>query len=141
MFFVSPCVTHSIVRNWLSYSVTKAKTLGTKKRNSYRKYLNLVRTHVEIISDPNYWKIIFKATNLVHISYFSGNLEEKVLELRFIFVSQKFVIYKILNTLKLFWFTIDSFVLLNEGVPFFFHDIRHFFVCIGGFIKLYKRII
>ena len=62
--------------------------------------------------------------------------------LEFLFlVSQKFVIYKILNTLKLFWFTIDSSVLLNEGVQFFFHDICHFFICIADCIKLYKRII
>ena len=27
--------------------------------------------------------------------------------------------YKILNTLKLLWFTIDSSVLLNEGAQFF----------------------
>ena len=37
-------------------------------------------------------------------------------------------IYKILNTLTLFWFTVDSSVLLNEGVQFFFHDICQFFV-------------
>ena len=51
---------------------------------------NLVRTQVEIISDPNYLVRIlferyatFKAPNLVRTSYFSGNLEEaKVLELR-----------------------------------------------------------
>ena len=44
--------------------------------------------------------------------------------LKFIFlVLQKFLIYKILNTLKLFWFTIVSSVLLNEGVQFFFHVI------------------
>ena len=49
----------------------------------------------------------------------------------FFFVSQKFVICKILNPLKLFWFTVDSSVLLNEGVQFFFHDICHFFVCIA----------
>ena len=60
-------------------------------------------------------------------SYFSRNLEEARVVLEFIFfVSQKFVIYKILNTLKLFWFTIDSSVLLNEGVQFFFHGICHF---------------
>ena len=35
-----------------------------------------------------------------------------------------------LNTLKLFWFTLDSSVLLNEEVQFFFHDICHFFGCI-----------
>ena len=62
--------------------------------------------------------------------------------LEFIFlVSQKFVMYKILNTLKLFSFTIDSSVLLNEGVQFFFHDICHFFVCIADFLKLNERII
>ena len=43
----------------------------------YRKYPNLVRTQVEIISNPNYlvrilWKIIFKAPNLVRTFYFSG---------------------------------------------------------------------
>ena len=52
-----------------------------------------------------------------------------------------FVAYKIFNTLKLFWFTIDSSVLFNEGGQFFFHDISHFFVCIADCIKLYKRII
>ena len=46
-----------------------------------------------------------------------------------------------LNTLKLFWFTIDSSVLLNEGVQFFFHDIiSHFFVDIADCINLHKRI-
>ena len=76
-------------------------------------------------------------------SYFYGNLEEKVLELRynFLFVSEKFVIYEILNTLKLFWFTIDSYVVLNEVAQFFFHEICQFFVCIADCIKLYKRII
>ena len=50
----------------------------------------------------------------------------------FIFlVSQKFVICKILNSLKPVWFTIDSSVLLNEGVRFFFHDICHLFGCIA----------
>ena len=40
----------------------------------YCKYPNLVRTQVEIISDPNYF---------VRTSYFSGNVEEeKLLELR-----------------------------------------------------------
>ena len=34
--------------------------------------------------------------------------------------------YKILNTLKLFWFTVDSSGILNEGVQLFFHDICHF---------------
>ena len=59
--------------------------------------------------------------------------------LEFIFlVSQKFVIYKILNNLKLFWFTADSSVLLNEGGQFFFHDICYFFVCIPDCTKLYK---
>ena len=53
----------------------------------YRKYPNLVRTKVEIISDPNYLvpsslKDNFKAHNLVRTSYFSRALEEeKVLEL------------------------------------------------------------
>ena len=56
-------------------------------------------------------------------------------------VSQEFVIYKILNSLQLFWFTIDSSVLLNEGGQFFFHDICYFFVCIADCTKLYKRII
>ena len=76
-------------------------------------------------------------------SYFYGNLEEKVLELRynFLFVSEKFVMYEILNTLKLFWFTIDSYVVLNEVAQFFFHEICRFFVCIADCIKLYKRII
>ena len=50
--------------------------------------------------------MIFKALNLVRTSYFSRNLEkEKVLEfaLEFIFIfPQKYVIYKILNTLKRF---------------------------------------
>ena len=46
----------------------------TAAENSYRKYPNLVRSQVEIISEPNY---------LVLTSYFLGNLEEeKVLELR-----------------------------------------------------------
>ena len=39
---------------------------------------------------------------------------------------EKFVIYKILNTLKLFWFTIDCFVLPNEGIQFFFCDMSFF---------------
>ena len=71
----------------------------------------------------------FQGTSFsAHFSYFSGNLEEeKPLEfiaLEFIFlVSQKFLIYKIPNTLKLFWLTIDSSVLLNEGDQLFFHVI------------------
>ena len=40
-------------------------------------------------------------------------------------------VYKIPNTLKLFWFTVDSSVLLKERVQIFFHDICHFFVCIA----------
>ena len=80
--------------------------------------------------------MIFKGTNLVRTSYFPGNVEEKVLELL-----EKFVTYKIFNTLKLFWCTVDSSVLLNEGVQFFFHDICHFFVCIADCTKLYKMII
>ena len=77
-------------------------------------------------------------------SYFSWNLEEErvVFVVVFIFlVSQKFVIYKILNSLKLFWFTTDSSVLPNKGVQFFFHDICHFHVCIADCMKLCKRII
>ena len=62
------------------------------------------------------------------------------LELIF-FVSKKFVICKIPNTLKLFCFNVDSSVLLNEVVQFFFHDICHFFVCIVDCMKLEKRII
>ena len=53
-----------------------------------------------------FWKFIRKITRIA-------------LELIF-FVSQKFVTYKILNTLKLFSFTIDSSVLLNEGFRFSF---------------------
>ena len=45
-----------------------------------------------------------------------------------------------LNILKLVWFTIDSSVLLNEEIQFFFHDICHFFVCIADCIKSYKWI-
>ena len=89
--------------------------------------------------------MIFKALNLVRTSYFSGNLEEEKktrIALEFIFlVSQKFVIYKILNTLTLFWFIIDSSVLNNEGVHFFFDDICHFFIYIADCIKIYKRIL
>ena len=56
--------------------------------------------------------------------------------LKFIFlVSQKFIIYKILNTLKPFWFNVDFSVLLDEEVQFFFHEICHFchffFVCVA----------
>ena len=36
---------------------------------------------------------------------------------------------------KLLWFAIDSSVLLNEGVQFFFNDICHF-LCIADCIKL-----
>ena len=49
---------------------------------SYRKYPNLVRTQVETISDPNYLVRIFcefKAPNSVLTSYFSGNLEGKLI--------------------------------------------------------------
>ena len=35
-------------------------------------------------------------------------------------------VYKILNILKLIWFTIDSSVLLNEEGQFFFHGICYF---------------
>ena len=71
--------------------------------------------------------------------YFSGNLEEErvVFVVVFTFLaSQKFIIYKILNSLKLFWFTIDSSVLLNKGVQFFFDDISHFYNCIADCMKL-----
>ena len=62
--------------------------------------------------------------------------------LEFIFlVPKKFVIYKILSILKLFWFTIDSSVLLSEGVQFYFRDICRFFVYIADCMKLYKKII
>ena len=84
-----------------------------------------MRTEIEIISDPNYLvRILFKR------SYFSRNLEEeKVLELRqnFFFVFHKSLWYTKCSTLKLFWFTIDSYVLLNEGAQFFFHDICFFY--------------
>ena len=91
-------------------------------------------------------KIIFKAPNLVRTYQFYGNLaDNKALELLQncvkTFLSQKFVLYKIHNTLKLFWFTIDSSVHLNEEVQFFFNDICHFFVYIADCIKLYKGII
>ena len=63
------------------------------------------------------------------------------IELEFIFlVSQKIAIYKILNNLKLFWFTIDSSVLLNEGESVFLSWHLLFFVSIANCIKLYKRI-
>ena len=48
--------------------------------------------------------------------------------------------YKILNTLKLFWITIDSSVLLNEEVQFFFDGICDFFVCTADCKKLYERV-
>ena len=51
----------------------------------YRKYPNLVRNNFWpwLFSVYPLWKIIFKAPNLEHTYYFSGNLEEeKVLELR-----------------------------------------------------------
>ena len=52
--------------------------------------------------------------------------------LEFVFlVPQMFAMYKIINTLKLFWFNFDSSVLVNKGVQFFFHDICHFFICIA----------
>ena len=47
-----------------------------------------------------------------------------------------------LNTLKRFWFTIDSSVLLNERVQFFFHDTVIFLfvlLIVENYIKrLYK---
>ena len=63
-----------------------------------------------------------------------------LLEVFFLF-HKSFVIYKILYTLKLSWFTIDSSTVRNKGVQFFFHDICHFFVCIADCIKICKRII
>ena len=46
-----------------------------------------------------------------------------------------------LNTLKLFWFTIDSSVLFNMETQFSFHEMLHFFVCIANCLKSYKMII
>ena len=45
--------------------------------------------------------------------------------------------YKILNTLGLFWFTIDSSVPISEGIQFFFHAICHF---LGFLCSLYQII-
>ena len=63
-------------------------------------------------------------------SYFSGNLEKKSTRIaleRIFLVSQKFVIYKILNPLKLFWLTVDSSVLLKFQLKVQFNVICHFF--------------
>ena len=114
----------------------------------YPKYPNLVRTQIEIISDSNYLvRILFERQfsrylpNLVHTSFLLY-YSTKTFSFSFVTsISQNFVIYKILNTLKLFWFTINSSLLLNEEVQFFFHDIYHFFVSIAHCIKLCKRII
>ena len=38
----------------LIHDIPSAERAQSKKRNTYRKYSNLVRTQVEIISDPNY---------------------------------------------------------------------------------------
>ena len=86
--------------------------------------------------------ITFKAPNLVRTSYFSGNLKKK----RYsnwarIYFSCFTKVCNIQNTQysRLFWFTIDSSVLLN-GLQFFFHSICHFlFVLIADCIKLYKK--
>ena len=67
-------------------------------------------------------------------SYFSGNTEEeKVLEYFSCFTkvcpiqnTRYSKSYSILDTLKVFWFTVDSSVLLNVGVHFFFHEICNF---------------
>ena len=74
--------------------------------------------------------------------YFSGNLKKKKYSnwVR-IYVSCFTKVCNIQNTQysKLFWFTIDSSVLLN-GVQFFFHCICHFlFVLIVDCTKLYKK--
>ena len=74
--------------------------------------------------------------------YFSGNLKKKKYSnwVR-IYVSCFTKVCNIQNTQysKLFWFTIDSSVLLN-GVQFFFHCICHFlFVLIADCTKLYKK--
>ena len=86
--------------------------------------------------------MIFKAPNLVRTSYFSGNLEKKKCSncVR-IYFSCFTKVCNIQNTQysKLFWFTIDSSVLLN-GLQFFFHSTCHFlFVLIADCIKLYKK--
>ena len=67
-------------------------------------------------------------------SYISGNVEEEQYSncVRISFSCfKKFVIYKILNIFKLFWFTVNSSVLSNKGIQFFFHDICHLFACIA----------
>ena len=86
--------------------------------------------------------MIFEAPKLVATSYFSGNLKKKKYSnwVR-IYVSCFTKVCNIQNTQysKLFWFTIDSSVLLN-GLQFFFHSICHFlFVLIADCIKLYKK--
>ena len=91
----------------------------------YRKYSNLVHTQVEIISDPNYLvRILFENNSqstkfIEHFLLFWKFRRRKSarITIEFVFlVSQKFVTYKILNTLNLFWLTIDSSVLPNDDV-------------------------
>ena len=98
-----------------------------------------MRTQVEIISEPNYLVRIFS----VHFLLFRKFRRRKITEIALEFVYFSFT--KVCNIQnpqysKLFWFPIDSSVLLNEGVQSFFHDICHFFVCTADCNKLYKRI-
>ena len=46
---------------------------------------------------------------------------------------QQSLYYTKYSILKLFGLTVDFFILLNEGVQVFFHDIWHSFVCITYF--------
>ena len=70
------------------------------------------------------------SAHLLRFWIFIRKITRIALELIF-FVSQKFVTYKILNTLKLFSFTVDSSVLLNEGFRFSFMTFVMFFVCVA----------
>ena len=110
---------------------------------TYRKYHpSLNNFWPKLFSAHPLWKIIFKEPNLARTSYLSVNLvEEKVLVGICLSCFTKVCNIQNTHTLKLFWFTINSSVILNEGVQFFFHDICHFFVCIADCIKLYKKII
>ena len=55
-FFTYACVTHSIVRDWLCYSVTKTKILGTKKHSS--KWRNMYREMKKEITSKKKQKLI-----------------------------------------------------------------------------------
>ena len=114
-----------------------------------------MRTQAEIISHPNYLIHIllerqfsrheFSAYFLLFRKFRRRKSTRIALEF-ILLVSQKFVINKIINTLKLFLFTVDSSVLLNERAQFLFHDICFlllflFFFCIADCIKLYKSIV